>query len=64
MGEYDNAEFPLLYCFKPTASSIELGKQKWAVTAWAECVHEVFDIHPQFTHVDEDTGENREILDA
>lgn len=57
MAEYDNAGFPLSYCFLTTATAIEIGKRKEALAAWAECVRDNYGVNPIFTHVDKDLGE-------
>ncbi|KAF5324215.1 hypothetical protein D9619_011369 [Psilocybe cf. subviscida] len=57
MAEHDNAGFPISYCLLTTATAIDVGKRKKALTAWAQCVHDKYNIHPVFTHVDKDLGE-------
>lgn len=57
MAEHDNAGFPISYCLLTTATAIDVGKRKKALTAWAQCVRDKYNIHPVFTHVDKDLGE-------
>lgn len=57
MAEYDNAGFPLSYCFMTTATAIEVGKRKKALAAWAQCVRDHYGVDPIFAHVDKDLGE-------
>jgi hypothetical protein len=57
LAEHDNAGFPLTYCLLSTASSIELGKRKLALTAWAKCVRDTYAVYPEFAHVDKDMAE-------
>ncbi|KAJ7712298.1 hypothetical protein B0H16DRAFT_1437028 [Mycena metata] len=57
MGEYDNAGFPVSYLLLSTASSIDQGKRRKALTAWAKCVRDTYGIHARFTHVDKDMAE-------
>jgi hypothetical protein len=40
MAEYDNAGFPLSYCYLSTAESVELGKRKKALKVWMVEVRE------------------------
>ncbi|KAJ6552665.1 hypothetical protein DFH09DRAFT_925044 [Mycena vulgaris] len=57
MGEYDNAGFPLSYLLLSTASSIDQGKRRKALTAWAKCLRDTYGIIARFTHVDKDMAE-------
>ncbi|KAJ6586095.1 hypothetical protein B0H19DRAFT_1250823 [Mycena capillaripes] len=57
MGEFDNAGFPLSYLLLSTASSIDQGKRRKALTAWAKCLRNTYGIIAQFTHVDKDMAE-------
>jgi hypothetical protein len=57
LGEYDNAGWPISYCLLSTASSIEIGKRKSALTAWAACVRDNYSVYPEFAHVDKDMAE-------
>ncbi|KAF7300749.1 SWIM-type domain-containing protein [Mycena kentingensis (nom. inval.)] len=57
MGEFDNAGFPLAYCLLSTTTSISRGKRVKSLTAFATCVRESYDLHPEFVHVDKDLGE-------
>ena len=57
MAEHDNAGFPVSYCLLSTATSIEQGKRKKALTGWATCIKEAYDIDPVFVHVDKDMAE-------
>jgi hypothetical protein len=57
LTEHDNAGFPILYCFLSTASSIEIGKRKIALTAWVQCVRDAYGVNPDFAHVDKDMAE-------
>ncbi|KAF5311025.1 hypothetical protein D9619_008106 [Psilocybe cf. subviscida] len=56
MAEHDNAGFPISYCLLTTATAIDIGKRKKALTAWAQCVRDKYNINPIFTHVDKDLG--------
>ncbi|KAJ6617365.1 hypothetical protein B0H10DRAFT_1760364, partial [Mycena sp. CBHHK59/15] len=55
MGEQEGVGFPLSYLLLSTASSIDQGKRKKALTAWAKCVRDSIDA--RFTHVDKDMAE-------
>lgn len=57
MGEYDNAGFPLSYLLLSTASSIEQGKRRAALTGWAKCLRDTYGVTAKFTHVDKDMAE-------
>jgi hypothetical protein len=57
MGEYDNAGFPVSYLLLSTASSIDQGKRRQALTAWAKCLRDTYGIIARFTHVDKDMAE-------
>lgn len=57
LGEYDNAGFPLAYCLLSTADSMELGKRKKALGAWAQQLRDRYGLIPVFIHVDKDMGE-------
>ncbi|KAJ7721079.1 hypothetical protein DFH07DRAFT_691115, partial [Mycena maculata] len=57
MGEKDGAGFPLSYLLLSTASSIDQGKRRKALTAWAKCVRDTYGIDAKFTHVDKDMAE-------
>ncbi|KAJ7823770.1 hypothetical protein B0H13DRAFT_2375888 [Mycena leptocephala] len=57
MGEYDNAGFPVSYLLLSTASSIDQGKRRKALTAWAKCLRDTYGIIARFTHVDKDMAE-------
>ncbi|KAF7354458.1 SWIM-type domain-containing protein [Mycena venus] len=57
MGEYDNAGFPLSYLLLSTASSIDQGKRRAALTAWAKCLRNAYGVTVRFTHVDKDMAE-------
>ncbi|EGN95258.1 hypothetical protein SERLA73DRAFT_162751 [Serpula lacrymans var. lacrymans S7.3] len=67
LGEYDNAGFPLSYCVLSTASALDIGKRKVALTAWVKCLRDTYGVVPIFTHVNKDMakiGMLREIWDA
>lgn len=57
MGEHDNAGFPLSYCLLSTATSIEHGKRKKSLEAWAMCVRNKYGLNPIFKHTDKDLAE-------
>ncbi|KAF8520623.1 hypothetical protein BU17DRAFT_88824 [Hysterangium stoloniferum] len=57
MAEYDNAGFPISYALLSTATSIEQGKRKKALTAWAVCLKDKYAVNPVFTHIDKDMAE-------
>ncbi|KAJ6614377.1 hypothetical protein B0H10DRAFT_1803689 [Mycena sp. CBHHK59/15] len=57
MGEQDGAGFPLSYLLLSTASSIDQGKRRKALAAWAKCVRDTYGIIAKFTHVDKDMAE-------
>jgi len=57
MAEYDNAGFPISYALLSTATSIDQGKRKKALAAWALCVKDKYAVNPVFTHVDKDMAE-------
>ncbi len=57
LGEYDNAGFPLVYCFLTTAQAVEQGKRKRALEAWGRQLKERYNIYPLFVHVDKDLAE-------
>ena len=59
MAEHDNTGFPLLYCLLSTATTIDLGKQTKALTAWAKCLKDKYSVNPKFVHVDKDMAEIR-----
>ncbi|EGN95293.1 hypothetical protein SERLA73DRAFT_77309 [Serpula lacrymans var. lacrymans S7.3] len=67
LGEYDNAGFSLSYCVISTASALDIGKRKVALTAWVKCLRDTYGVVPIFTHVNKDMakiGMLREIWDA
>ncbi|KAJ7086004.1 hypothetical protein B0H15DRAFT_950602 [Mycena belliarum] len=67
MAEHDGAGFPLSYLLLSTATSIDQGKRKQALTAWARCVRDTYGITVKFTHVDKDMAEIgmlKEVWDA
>ena len=64
MGEHDNAGFPLSYCLLSTATSLEIGKRKKALGAWAEHLHDKYGINATFTHTDKDMAEIRMLHDV
>ncbi|KAJ7218618.1 hypothetical protein GGX14DRAFT_533331 [Mycena pura] len=49
--------FPLSYLLLSTASSIDQGKRRTALTAWAKCLRDAYGVTAQFTHVDKDMAE-------
>jgi hypothetical protein len=57
MAEHDNAGFPLAYCMLSTATSLEIGKRKKALTRWVEKLRDTYGIRPRFAHTDKDMGE-------
>jgi len=57
MGEHDNAGFPLTYCLLSTATAIDQGKRTKALSAWAQCLHDKYGVHPIFIHTDKDMAE-------
>ena len=57
LAEHDNAGFPLSYCLLSTASAIPIGKRTKALTAWATCLRDRYNVVPRFTHVDKDMAE-------
>jgi hypothetical protein len=57
MGEHDNAGFPLSYCLLSTATAIDQGKRKKALSAWSQCVRDKYSLFPVFIHTDKDMGE-------
>lgn len=57
MGEQDGAGFPLSYLLLSTATSIDQGKRRRALTAWAKCVRDTYGLIVKFTHVDKDMAE-------
>ena len=57
IGEYDNAGFPLSYCLLSTATAMEVGKRKNALTAWAKCLRDTYEVTPVFAHTDKDMAE-------
>ncbi|KAF7333854.1 SWIM-type domain-containing protein [Mycena venus] len=57
LGEYDNAGFPLSYCLLSTADSIDIGKRKAALEAWAQILRDKYGVIPVFVHVDKDMAE-------
>jgi hypothetical protein len=57
MGEYDNAGFPLSYCLLSTATALDIGKWKKALSAWAECLRDTYGVISVFAHTDKDMGE-------
>ncbi|KAJ7697483.1 hypothetical protein B0H17DRAFT_870000, partial [Mycena rosella] len=64
MGEYDGAGFPLSYLLLSTASSIDQGKRRKALTAWAKCVRDTYGIIARISHVDKDMAEIGMLLDV
>ncbi|KAJ7479127.1 hypothetical protein FB451DRAFT_1450936 [Mycena latifolia] len=46
--------FPLSYCLLSTASSIQLGKRKKALTNWAKILRDEYSIDVDFIHLDKD----------
>ena len=57
MAEHDNTGFPLSYCLLSTVTTIDLGKQTKALTAWAKCLKDKYGVNPKFVHVDKDMVE-------
>jgi len=57
MAEHDNAGFPLSYCLLTTATAINPGRRKIALTAWVKCIRDKYEVKPVFTHVDKDMAE-------
>ena len=57
LGEHDNAGFPLSYSLLSTATALEVGKRKKALTAWAKCLRDTYGIIPIFAHTDKDMAE-------
>ncbi|KAJ7850525.1 hypothetical protein B0H14DRAFT_3664816 [Mycena olivaceomarginata] len=59
MAEQEGAGFPLSYLLlsTSTATSIDDGKRHRALTAWAKCLRNAYNVHPVFTHVDKDLAE-------
>ncbi|KAJ6586656.1 hypothetical protein B0H10DRAFT_1832240 [Mycena sp. CBHHK59/15] len=57
MAEQDGAGFPLSYLLLSTATSIDQGKRRRALTAWAKCVRDTYGVIATFTHVDKDMAE-------
>ncbi|KAF7377076.1 hypothetical protein MSAN_00126100 [Mycena sanguinolenta] len=57
LGEHDNAGFPLSYCLLSTAESIDIGKRKAALEAWARKLRDTYGVIPVFVHVDKDMAE-------
>ena len=57
LGEYDNAGFPLTYCFLTTAQAIGTGKRKHALAAWGKVLRDRYSIIPRFSHTDKDMAE-------
>ncbi|KAJ6483695.1 hypothetical protein DFH09DRAFT_1340301 [Mycena vulgaris] len=64
MGEYEGAGFPLSYLLLSTASSIDQGKRRKALTAWAKCVRNTYGIEARFSHVNKDMAEIGMLLDV
>jgi hypothetical protein len=57
LAEHDNARFPLSYCLLSTADSIDIGKRKAALEAWAQVLRDKYGVIPVFVHVDKDMAE-------
>jgi len=57
MGEYDNAGFPMTYCLLLTPTAIDTGKQKKAIIAWSQCLHDKYRVNPVFIHSGKNMGE-------
>ncbi|KAJ7661459.1 hypothetical protein DFH06DRAFT_1268903 [Mycena polygramma] len=55
--QHDNAGFPLSYCLLSTADSIDIGKRKAALEAWAQVLRDEYGVNPVFVHVDKDMAE-------
>ena len=56
MAEHDGSGYPLANCLLSTATSIEIGKHTKALKAWALCLHDKYNINPDFCHLDKDMG--------
>jgi len=56
MGVYNNAGFPLTYCFLSTATAIDVGKRKKAIAARSRCLCDKHSVSPVFIHSDKDMG--------
>jgi hypothetical protein len=52
MVEYDGSGYPLSYCMLSTALSMDIGKCKQALVAWATCLRDTYDVRPMFVHAD------------
>jgi len=59
MAEHNNAGFPLSYCLLMTATAIEAGRRKSALTAWLKCIHDKYEVKLVFMHVNKDMAEIR-----
>jgi hypothetical protein len=59
MAEHDGTRYPLAYCLLSMASSIEIGKCTRALKSWVTCLHDDYNIDPDFCHLDKDMGEIR-----
>ena len=57
MDEHENAGFPLSYCLLSTAMSLEIGKQKMALVAWAAHLHDKYGINAACAHTGKDMVE-------
>jgi hypothetical protein len=61
MGEYDNAGFPLTYCFLSTATAIDAGKRKKAIAAWSRYLRDKYSVNPVFIHSEKDIGAAQDV---
>ena len=57
MGKHENARFPLSYCLLSTAMSLEIGKKKKALVAWAAYLRDKYGINAAFAHTNKDMAE-------
>ena len=57
MAEHDGAGYPITYCLLSTATSIEIGKHTKALNKWASHLCDMYNINPDFCHLDKDMGE-------
>ena len=57
MADHDGTGYPIMYCLLSTTTSIEIGKCTKALNKWASRLRDMYNINPDFCHLDKDMGE-------
>ena len=57
MAKHDGTGYPIMYCLLSTATSTEIRKCTKALNKWASRLRDMYNINPDFCHLDKDMGE-------